>query len=260
MQNTKEIKKSTWKALLFSFLTCLGFSVLWGLIYYLGYIAYIVGFACAVCSYAMFVKFYKKVPFWSVLWVLFFSIILTELAMMIVILIIFISAYPNMTLGEGIANLYSFIADNAELSKAFLSDTLLNVILITIGVITTWVGFYIKNKKVAKKQAIIQNSQQNNETSYLSQEHSYANEYDYTNKEYSYEEIKNAYREVIEEYKYTKDKSILSSKLTFLREKYLKTLSPKGRSLVIKKAQNDLKDVNISTVDKLTLNTILKNI
>ncbi|MBQ7977118.1 MAG: hypothetical protein IJ301_00760 [Clostridia bacterium] len=247
-----ETKKSClWKAMLFSALCCLGGAVLFGLVYSVGYITYAVGFLSAALSYSIFLKFYNKMPFWSVLWVIFFAFLFSEIALIITVSISLISIEPTLSFGEALSLLFAMIGEEPVVSSAFVQDTAITGFLIVIGAIGCWIGYKLKMKKEEQKQ---------NTTAVTPQNESRENveiAYQATNEYISYESVKYDYKRAMQEYHVAKDKSKLNQDLRNLKEKY-QSMTQANREEILNKAQLDLQNTNLNVDDKATLIAIIK--
>lgn len=155
----KTIEKSTSKAIIFSLLICLGCAVLWGLVYSVGYITYIVGFASVALSSYVFVVYYKKFPFWACVMIVVAELILTEIALFVSASIL-ISNEMAMSFGEAFSYMFELIGGNEEFAQAILQDSLINAIVIILVGIFTWVSIHLKTKKEIEQQKATEASQQ----------------------------------------------------------------------------------------------------
>ncbi|MBO5102548.1 MAG: hypothetical protein J6C13_00470 [Clostridia bacterium] len=274
MVKTKE--QSLWKALLFSFLSSLGFAVLWGVVYSIGFIAYIVAVSNAVASYTIFMKFYKKVPFWSVLWVIFFAFLFTEIALLISCALIIVSVDPTISFGESFGMLLGMIETMPELSNALLTDTIVNGVLIVISSILIKAIMKYKEAKtqvlqqqdnsisrpvvnqsyeVSSQQNFNQNTINANYDNFNNNSSNVVNTLPYV----SCEVIKNEFILVVDEYSKTKDKITLEQKLSNLKAKY-QNLSQFNKNDIIMRVQSEMQNENLRVVEKVALKTILKSL
>lgn len=155
----KTIEKSTSKAIIFSLLICLGCAVLWGLVYSIGYITYIVGFASVALSSYVFVVYYKKFPFWACIMIIVAELIFTEIALFVSATIM-VSSEMAMSFGEAFNYVFELIGGSEEFAQAILQDSLINAIVIILVGILTWVSIHLKTKKEIEQQKAIEASQQ----------------------------------------------------------------------------------------------------
>jgi len=149
----KTIEKSTSKAIIFSLLICLGCAVFWGLVYSVGYITYIVGFASVALSSYVFVVYYKKFPFWACIMIIVAELIFTEIALFVSASIL-ISNEMAMSFGEAFSYMFELIGGNEEFAQAILHDSLINAIVIILVGIFTWLSIHLKTKKEIEQQKV----------------------------------------------------------------------------------------------------------
>ena len=144
-------RNSIWLALVLSFVVCLVGAVISGLIYYANFISAWISIAIAGLSFYIYQKFYK-VNWLSFVWVLFWTIALSEVAFLISAGFI-VGNYYGYSFNEAFDIFIDMLSNDNEMQNAFLRDSLLNVVFAIIGVVIYFVSFKLNVKKMAKMQA-----------------------------------------------------------------------------------------------------------
>lgn len=129
----KEQKKSLPLALLFSFLVCLLGAIVWGLVYSIGFFVAIISAVTVMCAIMVYQKFYK-VNWLTYLWVIIWVVLLNEISMLITLTIMLMNEVGGAySFGECFNALTQAINDGGEMTSAFTSDSIMNVVFSLLG-------------------------------------------------------------------------------------------------------------------------------
>lgn len=142
-------------ALFLSFLICGVMAVVYGLIYYSGWISVWVSLATAMLGISVYGRFAK--PNWFVpIWILVWIIVLNELAMLIAASLA-VSSQLGCTFQEAWDFLLGYLSVDGEVKDLFWKDSLLNIFFAIIGVVAMFIIFKIKEKKLKKINEALSN-------------------------------------------------------------------------------------------------------
>lgn len=268
-----ESKKSLPKALIFSLLICLAGAVVWGLIYSFGYISYVIAFITVMFAGLVYAKCNKKFGFLAFLWVVLWAIIFNEIAIIVATLIELIQEY-SLTFNESLNILLELITTNQEVKNAFIQDTLFNVVFVLLGGIIVVISNAIQKRKLKNIENIeaVTTTKNNTPQQTVAENSNYVTPTETSNNEVQvnktetqtssftnyYNKMKEDFRKIVVEYKETKNQGVFKEKALNLKAKYIDNLK-KQESLDKIRAEAE-KELNmpISSIDKATLNTILK--
>lgn len=153
MQTTKkERKQSLPLALLLSFAVSVVGACLFGLIYYTGFISVWVAFLSGAVAFMVY-NIFHKTNWLSFVWVMLWTIILDEVALILASGIA-ISGELSCSVGEAIDALFQLVGSDSEVKGAFLRDTILSAVFAVLGVGCYFVSLKLKEKK--EKEAMAQ--------------------------------------------------------------------------------------------------------
>lgn len=249
-------KNSLWKALLFSALICLAGAVVWGLVYSIGYMVYIVALGTVVLAGVVYRKFYKF-NYISFIWIVLLSIIFNEIATFLALnLEIVNELMPELSFARGMELLFELISTNAEVKSAIISDTIFNILAVVIGGVVAWVSINKQEKKNKSATTIATTATTNNEVVKSTIEAKEEKVDAFSN---YFNTMKQDFKKVVEEYKQNKDKEAFKEKISTLKAQYIGSLQrQENKDKVKAQVEKELLDETISNVDKVTLTTILK--
>ena len=118
-------------ALLVSLAVCLVGSVIWGLLYQLGFLSTIIAAVTSFCALNLYKKFYKLnwiAYVWTCVWLVVFN----ELSMLIVESIMAMSVL-NSGFGNAFQEVCNLISTDAEARTIFISNTVWNIVFTVLG-------------------------------------------------------------------------------------------------------------------------------
>ena len=120
-------------ALLVSLAVCLVGSVIWGLLYQLGFLSTIIAAVTSFCALNLYKKFYKLnwiAYVWTCVWLVVFN----ELSMLIVESIMAMSVL-NSGFGNAFQEVCNLISTDAEARTIFISNTVWNIVFSVLGAV-----------------------------------------------------------------------------------------------------------------------------
>lgn len=153
----KQAKKSMLIALFISLAVCIAGAIIWGLMYQLGVFSTLVSAISAVLALLAYRKFYK-LNWIAYLWVILWSILLNELAMLIVEAIIATNEL-NVNFSEGFSIICNLIATNSDAKSIFVSNSIWSVAFTLLGAILTIISLRNQEKKNQLNQQILQDAE-----------------------------------------------------------------------------------------------------
>ena len=273
MEQTNK-KSNIFLALLLSLLTALGGGVLFGLIYAFGYSMYLLALGEIVLAVTVFFKINKNISkktitlaiIWGVLWTFLFNVLSIVICEAIIIAKEF-----NATFANSYKALIELWKTNAEI-KAYMNKRVLQVsAMILLGGFIYGVSYLVQYNKTKKlNQRLMNTNEQNhavpanstqkssneNFTAKLAQNVEIKAHLDEENKEYN--NIFNECKKAIINYAKDKDLQNFKSQLKDIKQKYLSTMSVETKEKIVKISLSKLQDVNISAIDKKSIETLLK--
>ncbi len=129
-----EPKSNLLVAILCSILFGLVGAVVYGLLYYVGYIAWVGAYAVVMLAGFGYKKFYGKIDKKGYVFVAIISIVEVFLSMFVVLGIV-ISAEYNVSFGTAVGAIFE-VMGNADVKAAFISDAIFSVVFIIAGLVT----------------------------------------------------------------------------------------------------------------------------
>lgn len=120
-------------ALLVSLAVCLVGSVIWGLLYQLGFLSTIIAAVTSFCALNLYKKFYKLnwiAYVWTCVWLVVFN----ELSMLIVESIMAMSVL-NSGFSNAFQEVCNLISTDAEARTIFISNTVWNIVFSVLGAV-----------------------------------------------------------------------------------------------------------------------------
>lgn len=245
-------KQSLWKALLFSALICLGGAIIWGLVYSVGFMVYIVAFGTAFFAGAIFVKFYKfnvGAFFWIALW----GVLFNEIAVFVVLnLEIVNNVMPELSFARGWDVLFEVIATNNEVKSAIISDSLFNIFCVFIGAAAVWINI-VTQKKRQQHINVVANTQPN-EIKSTPIVHKTTGKSDF---DIFYDKIKAEFGKVAAAFKENKDKDLFKNNIMTLKNKYINKLNDGDKNMIKSRIEAEMQS-ELNKDVKVTLSTIIK--
>lgn len=145
MEKTK--KQSLALALVLSLLVGIAGSVVWGLLYSLGWFASIVAYATSFGMFAVYLKFSKlsKLTFvWTLVWVILLNIIASFVA-----IVISVSVEAQVSISESLDAVFQ---NFGLIASDFVIDIVLGTVFCVLGV----VSYYAVYKRQQKEKAILE--------------------------------------------------------------------------------------------------------
>lgn len=143
-----ERKPNIWLAILCSVAIALVGCVLYGLLYYAGYIAYIAAYLVVVGSAWGYKKFNQKMDLKGWLIVSIVSIA-GILASMFIALAVYVGKEFGLSIGEAFDQLWNLIKTNDSIESAVIRDGVLTAVCIVLGLVT----YFFYERKLAKNNA-----------------------------------------------------------------------------------------------------------
>ncbi len=165
MEQKTEKKPKLWLAILVAIGLGLAGCLLWGLLYYLGYMAWIAAYLVVFGAAWGYQKFNLKLDKKGYFIISAIAVIEIALTMLITLVIVVMSA-AGTGFFDSFALLSSLFAGNAELTGTIIADAVLSLVFIALGLLT----YFFTEKKKAKqaseveKQLEINKTEQNSES------------------------------------------------------------------------------------------------
>ncbi|MGN1200802.1 MAG: hypothetical protein ACI4R8_00865 [Candidatus Caccovivens sp.] len=141
-----EKRPTLWLAILCAVGLGLAGCLLWGLLYYVGYIAWIAAFVVVWASAWGYKKFNLKMDIKGYIIVSVISVVEIILTIFIVLAIV-VSSELGVGLDEGFYWMFEIVGQNAEVKNALIIDVVLSVVMIVLA----FVSFFFAERKMAKK-------------------------------------------------------------------------------------------------------------
>lgn len=149
-QNTQKQPK-LWLAILTAIGLGLVGCLLWGLLYYFGYLAWLGGYVVVVAAAWGYQKFNLKLDKKGYFIISAIAVVEIALTMLITLNIVVMQ-----TAGTGFFDSFALLSDllaaNSELSSALITDAILSLVFIALGLIT----YFITEKKKAKQNKTVE--------------------------------------------------------------------------------------------------------
>lgn len=243
------MKKSLWKALLFSFLITIAGGLLWGLICSTGYMVYVVALISVVGASQVYAKF-AKLNIWAVLWIVVWSIIFNEIATILALnLEIVNNLMPELSFARGLDLLFDLIKTEPEVKSAVISDTVFNVLMVIIAGVIMYVNSVVKSKKqMTAVQSDVTPSMQQPERKV---------DKDLGFEQY-YKNVKAEFTSVVANFKQNKDKEQFKAKVHELSQKFFAHSSDEVKQELKVRVEKDSALEGISKEESIVYSTILK--
>ena len=141
--------------LLFAILTAIGLGlvgcVLYGVLYYVGYVAWIASLVVVLASSWGYRYFYKKMDWKGYLTISIVSIV-GLLITMFLALTIFVAKEFGMSFGAAFKQLFTLINDRSDIRAAVVKDGVLTAVFTLLGILFYWFYEFRAEKLVRKKQ------------------------------------------------------------------------------------------------------------
>lgn len=153
----KKVKQSITIALFLSLGVCILGAIVWGLMYQLGVFSTLISAISAVLALLAYRKFYK-LNWIAYLWVALWSILLNELAMLIVEAIM-ISSELEIGFSQGFSSICDLIANNSDARSIFVSNSIWSIAFSLLGVILTILSIRNQEKRARLNQQMLQDSE-----------------------------------------------------------------------------------------------------
>ena len=153
----KKVKQSITIALFLSLGVCILGAIVWGLMYQLGVFSTLISAISAVLALLAYRKFYK-LNWIAYLWVALWSILLNELAMLIVEAIM-ISSELEIGFSQGFSSICDLIANNSDARSIFVSNSIWSIAFCLLGVILTILSIRNQEKRARLNQQMLQDSE-----------------------------------------------------------------------------------------------------
>ena len=153
----KKVKQSITIALFLSLGVCILGAIVWGLMYQLGVFSTLISAISAVLALLAYRKFYK-LNWIAYLWVALWSILLNELAMLIVEAIM-ISSELGIGFSQGFSSICDLIAHNSDARSIIVSNSIWSIAFSLLGVILTILSIRNQEKRARLNQQMLQDSE-----------------------------------------------------------------------------------------------------
>lgn len=146
VEQTNEKKPNLFLAILTAIGMGLIGAVLWGILYYFGYIAWIAAFVIMIAAGWAYKKFNLKLDIKGYIIITIITIIEIALALLISLNIAVMQA-AGTGFFESFGLLSNLVAATPELSRAIIADSVLSLVFVVVGLVT----FIIVEKKTSKQ-------------------------------------------------------------------------------------------------------------
>ncbi len=224
-------------ALLVSLAVCLVGSVIWGLLYQLGFLSTIIAAVTAFCALNLYKKFYKLnwiAYVWTCVWLVVFN----ELSMLIVESIMAMSVL-NSGFGNAFQEVCNLISTDAEARTIFISNTVWNIVFSVLGAVAEII--VIRNQ-IKQQKYVAPNAGNEPELSF----------------DEKFKLSVSSFKIIIDTYKTDKDKEKFQSSLQKLIDAFNANSSLIEKEQFKLKIKEELMKPDISEDDKSTLRVMEK--
>ena len=224
-------------ALLVSLAVCLVGSVIWGLLYQLGFLSTIIAAVTAFCALNLYKKFYKLnwiAYVWTCVWLVVFN----ELSMLIVESIMAMSVL-NSGFSNAFQEVCNLISTDAEARTIFISNTVWNIVFTVLGAMAEII--VIRNQ-IKQQKYVAPNVENEPELSF----------------DERFKLSVSSFKIIIDTYKTDKDKEKFQSSLQKLIDAFNANSSLIEKEQFKLKIKEELMKPDISEDDKSTLRVMEK--
>ena len=224
-------------ALLVSLAVCLVGSVIWGLLYQLGFLSTIIAAVTSFCALNLYKKFYKLnwiAYVWTCVWLVVFN----ELSMLIVESIMAMSVL-NSGFSNAFQEVCNLISTDAEARTIFISNTVWNIVFSVLGAVAEII--VIRNQ-IKQQKYVAPNVENEPELSF----------------DERFKLSVSSFKIIIDTYKTDKDKEKFQSSLQKLIDAFNANSSLIEKEQFKLKIKEELMKPDISEDDKSTLRVMEK--
>ena len=224
-------------ALLVSLAVCLVGSVIWGLLYQLGFLSTIIAAVTSFCALNLYKKFYKLnwiAYVWTCVWLVVFN----ELSMLIVESIMAMSVL-NSGFSNAFQEVCNLISTDAEARTIFISNTVWNIVFTVLGAMAEII--VIRNQ-IKQQKYVAPNVENEPELSF----------------DERFKLSVSSFKIIIDTYKTDKDKEKFQSSLQKLIDAFNANSSLIEKEQFKLKIKEELMKPDISEDDKSTLRVMEK--
>lgn len=224
-------------ALLVSLAVCLVGSVIWGLLYQLGFLSTIIAAVSAFCALNLYKKFYK-LNWIAYVWTCVWFVIFNEIAMLIAESIAAMTLL-NCDFGDAFREVCNLISTDVDARTIFISNTVWNIVFSVLGAVAEII--VIRNQ-VKQQKYVAPNLENNPELNF----------------DEKFKLTLSSFQILIDTYKTDKDKEKFQSSLQKLTDSFLANNSLIEKEQFKLKIKEELLKPDISEDNKNTLRVMEK--